>query len=89
MEKNLEERKDVSFDTLVSKEIDFGTNNFLEVARKRASAEDKENIFVSLSRGFYVNGDAEKKRFKKAISMPDDADVVCAVADALKAVASC
>ena len=88
MEEQTEE-KDVSYDTLVSKSIDFGTNNFLEIARKRARAEGEERVFVSMTRGFYINGDAEQKRFKKSIALPDDPEIVCAVADTLKTVASC
>ena len=80
---------DVSFDTLVSKDIEFGVNNFLEIARKRARAEDEERIFVSMSRGFYRNGDVEQKRFKKSIALPDDPEIICAIADTLKTIASC
>lgn len=84
-----EKNNDSKFDTLVSKCIDFGKNNFVEIARKRVSGEDEERDFISLTRGYYANGDAEKKRYTKCLALPDDADIVCAVADTLKAVASC
>ena len=61
---------DVQFDTLKSEKIPFGKNNFIEVARKKAVANNTENEFISISRGYFLpNNEA---RFKKSITIPDD-----------------
>ncbi len=76
----------VEFETIKSHEIKFGTNNFIEVARKKAKTEDGENEFISISRGF-TNQEGQK-RFKASIAMPVDEafikDVIEGLKDALK-----
>ena len=76
---------DVDFETVVSEEVKFGTNNFLEIARKKAVTSDSENEFISISRGFFTP-ENEEKRFRKSIAFPVDVDVVDAVIEALKKV---
>lgn len=61
---------DVEFKTLKSEEMKFGKNNFLEIARKKAVAEEGENEFVAISRGFFLPDGT--KRFKKTIAIPDE-----------------
>jgi len=72
----------VEFETLKSKEVRFGNNNFIEVARKKAIAETGENEFISISRGFYAqNGD---KKYKKSFTVPLDKAVIDFVAENLR-----
>ena len=44
----------VEFETITTKEIKFGKNKFLEVARKKAKSPEGENEFISISRGFIL-----------------------------------
>ena len=44
----------VEFETMKAEEVKFGKNNFLEVARKKAKAEEGENEFIAISRGFFL-----------------------------------
>lgn len=66
--------KMVEFETLKSEDIRFGTNNFIEVARKKAIDEDQENIFLSIARGYYTPED--EKRYRKNFSVPVNKDLV-------------
>jgi len=63
----------VEFETLASKKKEFGRNNFLEVARKKAKTEDGENEFISISRGYFLPDGSE--RFKKSLTVPDDPEI--------------
>ena len=60
----------VEFETIKAEEIKFGTNNFLEIARKKAISEDGENIFISISRGFFTP--EGEKRYRKSFTVPMD-----------------
>ena len=73
----------VSFETVESTDVNFGTRNFLEIAKKKAVTDDGDNTFMSISRGFYGkdNGD---KRFRTSIAFPDDVELVDAVIEALQ-----
>ncbi len=72
----------VEFKTMKAEEVKFGKNNFLEIARKKAIAEEGENEFIAISRGFYLPDGT--KRFKKSIALPDDASVKDFVAAKIK-----
>ena len=63
----------VEFQTLKAEEIKFGKNNFIEIARKKAVAEEGSNEFISLSRGFFLPDGT--KRFKKSIAIPDQQEI--------------
>ena len=80
----MEEKKEkVSFETVKAEIKDFGRNNFIEVARKRAAGEDgTTNEFISVSRGYYLPDGT--KRFKKSIAIPDDEEMKNFVADLIK-----
>jgi hypothetical protein len=65
--------KMVNFETLKSEKKEFGRNNFLEVARKKAITDEGENEFISVSRGYFLPDGSE--RFKKSLTIPDDADI--------------
>ena len=60
----------VQFETIRAEKIDFGRNNFLEVARKRATTDEGTNEFISVSRGYYLPDRTE--RFKRSLTIPDD-----------------
>ena len=71
---------EVQYETIKAEEIDFGTNNFIEVARKKAISDKGENEFVSVSRGFkFPDG---TKRYVKSFTVPEE--IVEQVADKLK-----
>ena len=72
----------VEFETIESTEVKFGNNNFIEIGKKKAITEEGENQFISLSRGFFTP-DGEK-RYKKNFSLPNDAEVVKQIIDALE-----
>jgi hypothetical protein len=63
----------VQFETVSAEEIKFGKNNFLEIARKKATSEQGDNEFISISRGFFLPDGT--KRFKRSIAIPDDKDI--------------
>ena len=63
----------VEFETLRAEKVNFGRNNFIEVARKKAIAENGTNEFISISRGYYLPDESE--RFKKSLTIPDDEDI--------------
>lgn len=65
--------KKVDFITISAEKIPFGRNNFIEVARKKAITGEGENEFISLSRGYYLPDGTE--RFKKSVTIPDDAKI--------------
>ncbi len=72
----------VKFETIKSEEIKFGNSNFLEIARKKAIAEDGENEFISLSRGFVTQ--TGEKRYRKSFTIPLNDEVIDFVAKNLK-----
>ena len=72
----------VEFQTMNSEEIKFGRNNFLEIARKKAVAEEGENEFIAISRGFFLPDG--QKRFKKSLAIPDEKEIIEFVASKIK-----
>ena len=74
----------VKFETLSSHEMKFGNNNFIEIARKKAIADDGENLFISISRGF-MKQDGEK-RYRSSVSLPINEELVSFIAAKLKEV---
>jgi len=72
----------VEFETIKAEEIKFGTNNFLEIARKKAISEDGENIFISISRGFFTP--EGEKRYRKSFTVPMEDAVKDFIAQKIK-----
>ncbi|MFW3147350.1 MAG: hypothetical protein ACMUIE_11145 [Thermoplasmatota archaeon] len=71
---SLEEVKMVDFETVEFKNIPFGKNNFIEVARKRAvMGNGGQTEFISISRGYFQSDDT--KRYKNSVTIPVDEDV--------------
>ena len=73
---------DVKFETIRAEKINFGRNNFLEIARKRATTAEGTNEFISVSRGYYLPDKTE--RFKRSLTIPDDPEIRTFVADKIK-----
>ncbi len=63
----------VEFETIRAEKINFGRNNFIEIARKKAIADNGTNEFISISRGYYLPDESE--RFKKSLTIPDEAEI--------------
>jgi len=74
--------KRVRFETVRAEKINFGRNNFLEIARKKATTEDGVNEFISVSRGYYLPDKSE--RFKRSLTIPDNPEVKNFVAEKIK-----
>ncbi|MFP4045754.1 MAG: hypothetical protein ACLFS3_01705 [Candidatus Aenigmatarchaeota archaeon] len=72
----------VDFQNIDEKTIDHGNNNFIQVARTKAVSDDGENVFLSLSSGFYTED--KEKRFKKNFTLPDDNEVIDEIIEALQ-----
>ena len=64
---------DVQFETIKAEKMNFGRNNFLEVARKRAKTSDGSSELISVSRGYYLPDKTE--RFKRSLTIPDDPEI--------------
>ena len=69
-EQNGTESKEVSFETVKAEIKEFGRNNFIEIARKRAVSADGSTEFISVSRGYYARDGSRK--FKRSLTIPDD-----------------
>ncbi len=73
----------IEFTTIRAEKVEFGRNNFIEIARKRAKTEDGlENEFISLTRGYYLPD--RKERFKRSISIPDEAGLKKLIAEKIQ-----
>jgi len=76
--------KEVEFETISSERVEFGKNNFIEVARKRAVGKTDSNEFISISRGFLTTeGEA---RYRKSVTIPDEDEVKEFVAEMLRSI---
>ena len=64
-----EQMGDPRYQTLKTEEIKYGTNNFIEVARKKV--DDAE--FISLSKGYYTKRGT--RRYKNGLGFPDQDDI--------------
>ena len=73
---------DVQFETIRAEKVNFGRNNFLEIARKRATTADGTNEFISVSRGYYLPDKTE--RFKRSLTIPDDLEIRAFVAEKIR-----
>jgi hypothetical protein len=71
----------VEFETIRAEKINFGRNNFIEIARKKAIADNGTNEFISISRGYYLPDESE--RFKKSLTIPDEEEIKKFIANML------
>ena len=74
----------VEFETLETKEIKFGNNKFLEVARKKAITPEGESVFISISKGFITP--TGQKRFKNALGFPAEDAIRDSLVEALQTI---
>jgi hypothetical protein len=72
----------VEFETIKAEEIKFGRSNFIEVARKKAITPERENEFISISRGFYLMD--KEKRYRKSLTVPVSEEVVNFISEKIK-----
>ncbi|MGB9636326.1 MAG: hypothetical protein ACPL1Y_03650 [Thermoplasmata archaeon] len=80
-----EQKTNVKFETVKAEKISFGKNNFIEIARKKATTSDGNvNEFITLSRGFVTRDGSE--RYKNAVTIPDDPDIKNQIAEKIKTV---
>jgi len=70
------------YETIKMETINYGTNNFIEVAKKKAP---NGNIFISISKGWYPQQSTEK-RYKAGIGFPMEKELVDRFTGALSAV---
>ena len=76
------EEATAQFETIKAEEVEFGRNNFIEVARKKAIGEGEEREFVSISRGYYLPD--KSKRWRASITLPDEKEKIEKIAKLLK-----
>ena len=74
----------VEFETINAKEIKFGANKFLEVARKRAKTPEGETEIISISKGFVAY--TGQKRFKNALGFPAEKEILNQLIEALQSI---
>lgn len=74
----------VEFETKKTEEIKFGRNSFIEIARKIAKTDEGENEFISISKGFFLPDGTKRYSRGKNVSVPNDSEVIVALAKALK-----
>jgi hypothetical protein len=72
----------VEFETIAAEEVEFGRNNFIEVARKKALGNNEEREFISLSRGYHLPDGT--KRWKSSITLPDEEEKREKIAELIK-----
>lgn len=72
----------VEFETLKSKEIKFGRNNFIEISKRKVMTPVGEKIFFAISRGFYMPDGS--KRWKSSVTLPDEKERRNEIADLIK-----
>lgn len=72
----------VEYEIIEAKEIKFGKNNFIEVARKKAISENGENEFISISRGYYSKDGSRK--WKASIALPMEKEKREEIAELIK-----
>ncbi len=74
----------VKFETIEMKEIKFGKNKFLEVARKKAITAEGENEFISISKGFITP--SGQKRFRNSLGFPAEEEIKNGLIEALQTI---
>ena len=64
---------DVEFETLDSREVNYGNNNFIEISAKKAVTEESDIPFLSISKGYYKDNE---KRYKQNLTIPYNQKIV-------------
>ncbi len=69
------------FETIETKTYEYGKNGFVEVSKKRAVDKEKTTEFISMSKGFYVEGGA--KKYMKNITLPMNRELLTQLSGSL------
>jgi hypothetical protein len=72
----------VEFKTIKSKEVKFGKNSFIEVSKRKVKTPVGENIFIAISRGYYMPDNT--KRWRSSIALPNEKDKREKIAELIK-----
>jgi len=75
-------RQREEYETIKLETINYGTNNFIEIAKKKAP---NGNLFISISKGWYPANSTEK-RYKAGIGFPMEKDIIDRFTGALNTV---
>ena len=71
----------VEFKTLDRREVQYGTNKFVEISSKKAITEDGDVPFISLSKGYY---EEDMRRYKQTLTLPHNQEIITNVIDNLE-----
>jgi hypothetical protein len=74
----------VEFETIESKDVKFGKNNFIEISKRRVKTPVGENEFVAISRGYYLPDGS--KRWRASIALPSEKDKRDEIAKLIKTI---
>lgn len=74
----------VEFETIEAKEIKFGNNKFLEIARKKAKTPEGETEIISISKGFFTP--TGQKRFKNSLGFPAEKEIINGLVESLSSI---
>ncbi len=58
------------FETIKETTFDYGSNNFIEISRKRVTGENGVTEFINFSKGFY--NDDQEKTYKSGFGFSAD-----------------
>ena len=72
----------VEFQTIKSKEVKFGKNNFIEISVRKVVTPVGEREFVAISRGYYLPDNT--KRWRGSIALPTEKDKREKIAEMIK-----
>jgi len=70
------------YETLKVETVNYGTNNFIEVSKKKAP---NGNLFISVSKGWYPAGSTEK-RYRAGVGFPNEKELIDRILAAFNAV---
>jgi len=74
----------VEFETIESKDVKFGKNNFIEISKRKVKTPVGENEFVAISRGYYLPDGS--KRWRASIALPGEKDKRDEIAKLIKTI---
>ena len=72
----------VDFETIKAEEVKFGRNNFIEISKRKAVTSIGENVFIAISRGYYLPDGT--KRWRASIALPTERDKREKISDLIK-----
>ena len=72
----------VDFQTIKAKEVKFGKNSFIEISKRKVNTPVGENVFIAISRGYYMPD--KSKRWRASIALPNEKAKREKIADLIK-----